>query len=451
MNQITKKDATDVVAHDVHEVKLDTDPAKFSRLGWIIVLVGFVGFLAWAMLAPLDKGVPLSGTVAKESNRQLVQTLSGGTIQDILVKNGDVVQQGQVLVRMNATQVKGQADETRSRYFSARAAESRLIAERDGLKSVRFPAELEKAKSDPRVIEAVELQKQLFSSRLASLSSELAVLDESIAGTKAQLAGVREASESRRQQMVFMKEQLAGMRDLAKDGYVARNRLLELERGQQQLAAAMAEDAGQIGRLQRQVSELGLRRLQRQQEYQKDLRSQLADVQREAEALQGRMSAIEFEEASVDVKAPMAGVVTNLKVHTKGGVVGQGYQLMEIVPSGGGLVVDGQLSVTLIDKVHVGLPVEVMFPAFNAATTPHIPAKIVAVAADRVVEERTGMPYYAVQVKVTPEGEKLIAKHKLAIQPGMPADLFVKTGERTMMNYLFKPLADRAKTALSED
>ncbi len=448
----TKSQAlTDVMAQDVPPVEVNTDARAYSRLGWIIVLLGVGGFLLWALLAPLDKGVPLSGTVAKESNRQAVQHQSGGTVQEILVRNGDVVKAGQVLVRMNAVLAQAGVQATDSQYLSAVATEARLAAERDGLKKIAFPAELEGRRDDPRVAELISLQNALLVSRQASLQSELGALDENIAGLKLQIRGLEESRDSKKEQVAFLKEQLDGMRDLAKEGYVARNRLLDLERTYAQLGGAISEDIGSIGRAQRQVTELSLRKVQRMQDYQKEVRTQLSEVQREAQSQAARLEAQRFELSNVEVKAPAGGTVVGLAVFTNGGVVPPGFKLMDIVPTDDPLVVEGHLPTNLVDKVHAGLKVELMFSAFNTNRTPHIEGEVTNVAADRNVDERTGMPYYIVHVKVTPAGAKMIAHHKMDIRPGMPVELFVKTGERTMMNYLLKPLVDRAQSSMSED
>jgi protease secretion system membrane fusion protein len=441
----------DVVSHDVEPLEVNTDARSYARMGWLITLLGVGGFLLWALFAPLDKGVPLQGNVAKESNRQAVQHLSGGTIQQILVRDGDVVKAGQVLVRMNSVVAQSAMQMTDSVYLTDLASEARLTAERDGLHTIKFPADLEQRRSDPRVADIMALQTQLLASRQASLQNELASVDENIAGLKVQMQGLKETLQSKKEQIAFLKEQLSGMRDLAKEGYVARNRLLDLERTYAQLSGAMSEDIGNIGRAQRQVAELTLRKAQRVQDYQKEVRSQLTEVSKDTEAQQARLQAQKFELSNVEVKAPADGTVVNLAVFTPGGVVAPGFKMMDIVPSNDPMVVEGQLQVQLVDRVHRGLPVDLQFAAFNANTTPHIPGVVEDVAADRTVDERTGMAYYKVRVKVTPEGAKLIAQKKLAIRSGMPVSLFVKTGERTMMNYLLKPIFDRAGSALSEE
>jgi protease secretion system membrane fusion protein len=447
----TKGLASDVITHDVSPLTVNTDAGAYSRLGWIIVVVGIVGFLLWASLAPLDKGVPMDGAVAKESNRKAVQHLQGGTVEDILVKEGQTVKSGQVLVRMNGVTAGSQAEITRVQYFTARAVEARLTAERDGKGSVTFPPTLVSAKADERVAETVNLQTQLFSSRRSALQSELAAIDETIAGIKVQVNGTEASRDSKKEQIAILKEQLGNMRELSKEGYVARSRLLDLERSYAQTSGALAEDVGNIGRARRQIAELGLKRSQRLQEFQREVRTQLAEVQKEAEALESRMRAEDFVVQNIDIKSPVDGVVMGMQVFTKGGVVPAGFKLMDVVPTGDALVVEGQLPVNLVDKVHPGLKVDLIFSAFNVNKTPQIPGEVSTVSADRFTDEKSGMPYYKVSAKVTPAGLKMIADNKMEVRPGMPVNLFVKTGERTMMSYLLKPLFDRAKTSMTEE
>ncbi|MCS0611667.1 HlyD family type I secretion periplasmic adaptor subunit [Massilia kyonggiensis] len=449
--KLLKNDVAEVIAHDVTPLEVNTDARAFSRIGWLIVVLGLGGFLAWGLFAPLDKGVPLSGTVAKESNRKAIQHQTGGIVKEILVKDGDVVKEGQVLVRMNGILAKSAYDTTEAQYLTARAAEARLTAERDGLKTITFPAELVQRKNEPRVAELMTLQQQLLTSRQMALQSELGSVDESIAGLKEQIKSLEESRESKKVQMGYLKEQLDGMRDLAKEGYVARNRLLDLERTYAQLSGAVSEDIGNIARSRRQVLELGLRKSQRTQDYQKEVRTQLSDVEREAEALSARLEGQKFEVDNVEVKSPVGGTVTSLAVFTQGGVVQPGFKMMEIVPTNDPLVIEGNLAVNLVDRVHPGLKTELIFSAFNVNKTPHIEGEVEQVAADRSIEERSGAPYYKVRVKVTPAGQKKIAEHHMDVRPGMPVELFVKTGERTPLNYLLKPIFDRARSSMAEE
>ena len=449
-NVLAKKtEATDVVVHDVPEEVVNLDSRKYARMGWLIVLLGVGGFLVWACFAPLDKGVPASGVVSVASNRKTIQNLSGGVVDDILVKDGDVVKAGQLLVKMNDTGVKAQVEIARAQYYTDLATRDRLIAERDGKSTVTFSPELEKAKSDSRVASAIAAQNELFNSRHGAIQSEMAATDENIAGLREQQHGLEESRDNTKQQLVFLKEQLEGMRDLAKDGYIARNRLLDAERTYSQVNGALAENAGNVGRVQRQVAEAMLRKIERQQEYQKEVRAQLSDMERDINGLTAKLHEADFELKNAEVRAPVDGTVVGVAVFTHGAVVQAASRLMELVPSEDPLVVEGQIPVNLIDKVHVGLKVEMTFSAFNRNQTPHIPGVITQVAADRNVDEHSGMSFYRFRAETTPEGKKMLAH--LEVRPGMPVEAFISTGERTMMSYLLKPVFDRAKTSMTEE
>lgn len=426
-----------------------TDYAYFIHIGWWLVLMGFGGFVLWASLAPLDKGVPMNGTVTVETNRKAVQHETGGTVAAILVKEGDAVRAGDILVRMNGVHATAEAEMSRVQYFTARSAEARLLAERDGARAIAFPDELKDHQEDPRIAGTVTLQQQLFTSRRAALQSELASIDESIAGLMIQNSGLNESRRNKEQQLSFIKEQLDSLRDLAKEGFVARNRQLDAEQAYVQISGALAQDVGNFGRGTRQVAELRQKRQQRLAEYQKEVRAQLSDVQKEAGALGNRLSGLDHNLKNIEIKAPVDGTVIGMNIFTPGAVVAPGFKLMDIVPRDDLLVVEGRLPVHLVDKVHSGLDVELIFSAFNQNLTPHIPGVVTQVSADRLVDEKTGEPYYKLLARTTPEGMQKIGH--LKVRAGMPVDLFVKTGERTMMNYLLKPLIDHFNMAMAEE
>lgn len=430
-------------------VNVDTNITQYTRLGWLIIVAGLGGFLLWASLAPLDKGVPLTGTVAVASNKKAIQHESGGTVDAILVKEGDSVKAGDVLVRMNNVQASAEAESAHAQYIVARVTDARLVAEMNHQAGVKLPPELEAAKRDSRVIESLSLQNQIFSSRQAAIRSELSSIDENIAGLVSQVHGLESAVASKNQQKSSVNEQLVGMRDLAKEGYLPNNRVLESEQNLARIEADIATDIGNIARAKRQVTELNLQKNQHNQEYQKEVRTQLSDVQKQANSLESQLKGLDRHLDNVEIKAPVAGTVVGLNVFTKGAVVAAGFKLMDIVPKEDGLVVEGQLPVHLVDKVYAGLPVNMLFTAFNQNKTPHIPGVISNVSADRFIDEHTGQAYYKVTSKVAPEGLKLVGT--LKIRPGMPVELFVVTGERTMLNYLFKPIFDRLNLSMSEE
>ncbi|MFJ4139672.1 HlyD family type I secretion periplasmic adaptor subunit [Pseudomonas fragi] len=428
---------------------LQLDDTRYSRLGWLLMLGGFLGFLGWAALAPLDKGVAVSGKVMVSGHRKVVQHPSGGIVERIDVRDGDKVAAGQVLIRLKETPLLGQAQSLRSQFYGSLASEARLDAERDGVASVSFPVELMALASEPEVASNLALQRQLFDSRRQALLLDQQGIDESIAGAEAQLRGVRDSQASKVLQRTALAEQLQGLRELAREGYIPRNRLLDSERVYAQVLGSISEDYGRIGQLQRQVMEMRLKIRQLAEEYQKEVRTQLADTRVRTEDLRNRLASAEFELANSQLRAPVAGIVVGLDVFTEGGVIKPGQALMEIVPQGEPLLVEARMPVELADKVHAGLPVELMFSAFSQSTTPRVAGEVTLVSADRQVDERTDEPYYTLRAQVSEAGMAQLAG--LQIRPGMPVEAFVRTGERSMLNYLFKPLLDRTHMALVEE
>ena len=317
------------------EEALDTDAAVPARLGWWVVIAGLGMFVAWSSLAPLDKGVPLSGTVTVAGNRKAVQHLTGGTVEAILVKEGDQVKAGDPLVRMNAVHQKANADALRVQYLGARATVARLVAERDGLRSIDMPAELHEVQDDPRVATALRTQMQLFTiatgrppertGRAGRERRRLAAADprpRRIARGQARPAQAGDGAAR------------AGSATWPRRASCRANRVLELERTHSELQTAIGEEASSMARVERQVAELRMRRLQRQQEFQKEVGAHLAEAQKEAEGLGSKLVALDHDLANVIVRAPVAGTVVSMNIFTHGGVVQPGHRLMDIVPDG---------------------------------------------------------------------------------------------------------------------
>ena len=447
MNSFKKK-----ISDSLDPTQMDVDTNTRSPLVWglAVLLIGFGGFFLWAAFAPLDAGVTANATVQVFGNRKTVQHLEGGTTDEILVREGDKVKAGQVLVRLNPTRVVAEQGVISSQYITAKAIEARLLAERDGLDAVVYdPQLLERFKGDPRLAEATRAQARLFQTRREALEGEIAILRENQRGAESQLKGLSQVQANRKSQIGFIHRELTGVRQLAKEGYLPRNRMLELERDAAQLQAGLSNDLVEAGRARNQIAELKLRILQRDQDYQKEVQSQLSDVQKEASALGDRLAALDYSVRETEIRSPIDGFVQNLSVHTMGGVIGPGTVLMEVVPEDHSYIVQAQVPVQAIDKMATGLDVEVTFPAFNHARTPNIPGKVLTVSADRLTDPATNMPYYLAQIEITPEGVQMLGSN--SIRPGMPASVLIRTGERTMLSYLFKPFLERLDKSFKEE
>lgn len=428
---------------------IDVDDGRPRRWGVWLVVAGFGGFLLWASLAPLDAGVVANATVNVTDNRKTIQHLSGGTVGTILVREGDRVKRDQPLIELDRTRAIAEQGVVSAQYIVARTVENRLQAERDGLDKVTFDPELlARFAGDLRLEEATTLQQRLFTTRRAALTGEAGILRENIRGAEEQLKGLRQVQAARSAQINFLAQELGGVRDLAAEGYVARNRMLELERSAADLNAQRAQSVADIGRTHNQIAELKLRILQLEQDYQKEVQSQLTEVQKEVTTLADRLRSLDYEVAHTVIRSPIDGLVLGLNVSTIGGVIQPGAELMSVVPADEPLQVDAMIPVQAIDKMAPGLPVDITFPAFNHAQTPNIPGRVLTIAADRLVDEASKEPYYLAQIEVTEAGMEMLGNNQ--IRAGMPATVIIKTGERNLLSYLLKPLLARIDSAFKE-
>ncbi|HEK1767164.1 TPA: HlyD family type I secretion periplasmic adaptor subunit [Pseudomonas putida] len=427
--------------------RVTSDARFYVRLGWLLTLLGFGGFMAWASLAPLDQGVAVQGTVVVSGKRKAVQSMAAGVVSRILVSEGQVVRQGEPLFRLDRTQVQADVEALQAQYRMTQASLARWRGERDNAGQVQFPAEL-MDESDAQLGLVVEGQRQLFDSRRQALDREQGAVSASIEGSQAQLAGMRRARGDLQAQADSLREQLDNLRPLAGEGYIPRNRVLEYQRQLSQVQRDLAQNAGDSARLEQGIVEARLNLQQRREEYQKEVRTQLAEAQVKAATLEQQLNSARFELRHSEILAPADGIAVNLGVHTEGAVVRAGDTLLEIVPQGTALEVEGRLPVNLVDKVAPQLPVDILFTAFNQNSTPRVTGEVALISADQLLDERSGQPYYVLRSTVSEEA--LARLQGLSIRPGMPAELFVRTGERSLLNYLFKPLLDRAGSALTE-
>jgi protease secretion system membrane fusion protein len=431
---------------EVRPVKRDEN--AYARMGWLLVLFGFGGALLWAAFAPLDQGVAVSATVIISGQRKSVQHPLGGVVKSILVRDGQQVAAGDPLIRMEPVQAQASVDSLSKQYASARFNQARLQAEYDARTTLEIPPGLQEQIPTLPLSELLELQRQLLHSRQAALANELSGLRANIQGQRAQLAGLRLTEQSQQQQQQLLNSQLSGSRDLSEEGYMPRNQMLEQERQLAQVNALLSESRGRMGLLQQSITEAQLRISQRQEEYRKEVSGQLADAQVNASSRWEELTSARYALQLSEVRAPVSGYVAGLRVFTDGGVINPGELLMYVVPNSDSLEVEGQLAVNLIDKVHSGLPVEMLFTAFNQSKTPRVSGEVTMVSADRLLDEQTRQPYYSLRAQVDAQGMGKLAGER--IRPGMPVQVFIRTGERSLLNYLFKPLFDRAHLALTE-
>lgn len=454
MSSLSKSIVDDVkvkAAGDEEALRASSDTRSIARKAMWVLGLGFGGFLVWAALAPLDEGVPTPGMVTIDTKRKSVQHLTGGIVKEVLVREGDMVKEGQVLMRLDEAISKANYESVRQRYLGLSAMQSRLKAEQSGAGRVSFERDvLDAAASDVYVAQQVNNQRQLFDSRRTALQADLQVFLESIEGLKAQREAVQAMLVQRQQQWALLKEELSNTRELVKDGYAPRNRQMELERMVADVQASLADLNGNTIRITRAIAEASQRSLARQSEYRKEVESQMADVAREVQADAEKYVAQKADLQRVEIRSPAAGQVVGLTVQTVGAVVQPGQRLMDVVPDHQPLVLETHIAPHLIDKVHAGLSADVRFNSFAHSPQLVVQGKVLSVSGDLLSDPQNPQAaYYLARLEVTPDGMKVLGARQM--QPGMPAEVVIKTGERSMLKYLLSPLTKRLAGAMKEE
>jgi len=421
-----------------------------SRVGTRVLVLGLLAFAAWAALAPLDEGVPSSATVTLDTKRKMVQHPNGGVIKEMLVREGQRVEEDQPLMQLEDTAVRANYEAFRQRYLALRAMESRLLSEQAGRAQVDFHPDVIAQKSDSLIARHMLNQQQLLTTRRSGLMSDLAVLEENIRGQEALVQSYGGMLESRQSQRRLLSEQLQHIRDLVKEGYAPRNQQLDLERAVADVSAVITELLGNTIRVRQSIAELRQRATSRQQDYRKEIETMLADVSREVQSDEGRLSAARGELERTVIRAPAAGQVIGLTYQTVGGVIPAGQRLMEVVPGDEALLLEAQIAPHLIDRVSPGLLADVRFSTFAHSPSLVVKGEVQSVSADLLTEQTATGPisFYLARVRITPEGMKDLGRHQ--IQPGMPAEVIVKTGERTVLTYMLHPLTRRVAASMKE-
>ena len=444
------QDAQVVNSAEAGGMRASSDTSAVARTGLWVLGLGFGGFLLWAALAPLDEGVPTQGMVTLDTKRKTVQHLSGGIVKEVLVHEGQQVKEGDALLRLDGAVAKANYEAVRQRYLGYRAMQSRLFAEQASSAAIDFHPDVKAAMSDPLIKQQVNTQQQLIQARRAALAADLQGIEESVQGLKEQLGSYQNILVQRRSQLALLNEELTNTRGMVKEGYAPRNRQLELERMVAESNAAIADLLGNSLRVNRQVAELSQRSLARKQEYRKEVESQLADVTREVQSDAEKFVAVTADLDRMEIKAPASGQVVGLTVQTVGAVLQPGQKLLDVVPDSQTLLLEAHIPPHLIDKMHAGLSTDVRFNSFANAPQLVVEGKVLSVSGDLLSDPaQPQFSYFLARVQVTPEGMKTLGKRQM--QPGMPAEIVIKTGERSMLTYLLHPLVKRMASSLKEE
>jgi HlyD family secretion protein len=418
-----------------------------AAMATVLLLVGGLG--GWAATTELSGAVVAPGRLVVETYPKKVQHVSGGIVAELRVREGDRVAAGDILIRLDDTQARASLAIVTKRLDELAARQARLAAERDDAEAISFPDALTARRDRPDVARILEAEQKLFDFRRSARAGQKAQLRERIAQLEEQIAGLEAQEAAKAEEVDLVKQELEGVEALFAKNLTEITRLVSLKREAARLKGERGELVASTAEARGRIAEIELQIIQIDQDLRSEVAAELREIQaQEAEFVERRVAA-EDELKRIDIRAPQAGVVQQLTVHTVGGVIAAGEPVMLIVPQSDELRVEARISPRDIDQLHLGQAARLRFSAFNQRYTPELTGEITRIAADVTVDPQVGVGYYLVRASV-PEAERA-RLGALVLLPGMPVEVFIETGERTVLSYFIKPLRDQIAKAFREE
>lgn len=420
---------------------------KYFLIGWVLIALVFGGLIGWSVLAPFEGAVMAHGSVGVESRHKAIQHLEGGIVAEIAVRDGDHVEEGQLLLRLDGTPIRAQLDNVEARLVDLLAREARLIAERDDLPEAALRTVSPEIAALPGLAAAEANQSALFATRAESRRTQVSILEQRISQLRESMSGIEAEMLSKIEQTRLIDDELTGLQTLLRDGLAQRPQVLALQREKSSLLGQIDALRAQNAATEVKIGETRLEILGNTEGFREEVIAQLNEVQTEIAALLSERAAAVDRLQRLDIRAPRAGIVLGSRTHTLGGVIAPGDPVMHIVPDNDELVTLVRVMPQDIDKIYPGQPARLRFSAFSADSTPEVTATVKTVSADTVQDPQSGMSYYEVTIELpdqTPLGEDF------EILPGMPVEAMMQTESRNVLSYLVKPLTDSMNRTFRE-
>ena len=417
-----------------------------KRIGLVLLVAIFGVFGVWAATAPLDGAAFALGTVTVKSYKKVVQHLEGGIVADILAQDGDLVETGEPLLILDDTQPKTSLEIVNSEFIALKMREARLIAERDGLETVAYPTQL--ALSSANAAQEVEAQNEVFYARKAANEGSIQILEQRVEQLKSQIVGLEALRKTKEMLAQSFEEELTDIQTLLDQGFSEKTQLRQIERNFATFSGEAAELSANIAATKVQVGETQLQILQQRSEFQNEVVAELSNVQTAIKNTDERLTALRDIVGRTIIRAPDSGLVNGMQIHTIGGVVGPGSAIAEIVPESDELIIQASVNPIDIDRVSEGQEARIRFSTFGSSA-PTIFGTLLSLSADAIPNEATGASYYLARVQV--DQDSLGELGDMALLPGMPAEVYINTGARTLLQYLFKPLSNTVARSFNED
>lgn len=440
-------------AQPVSETPTKTSGRTYDRylMVGIVGLAGLLGFLLLAMFMPIQGAVIAPGTIVVKGKPKVLQHLDGGIVGEILVRDGDVVKEGDVVMRLDPTALSANRDLLINRLYEARAQQTRLKAERDGVSQIDWDSVFTADERTDAVEKLISDQSELFQTRRRAVNGQVAQLRARMDQQRDQITGVTSLIKSRQQQLSLVEKQLQGQqvlvqKNVIKDVYSS---ILQLEREQASLRGEIASSRADISRTRSAIGETEIEILQARRTFQEQVLTDLRATESQVSDLREQLITAQDQTGRIDILAPVSGTVHNLSVTTVGGVITPANPIMEIIPSDTALIIEARIDPASVDQVYVGQLTNVRMSAFNQRVTPELFGEVTSVAANINSDPVTGIPFYIVKVEVP--ADQLARLNGQVLIPGMPAEAYMQTDQRSIWNYLIKPASDQLSRAMREE
>lgn len=422
---------------------------RFIIAGIVIIAVAVVGLGVWAAMAPLHGAVMAMGSIKVERHRKTVQHLEGGIVQQILVKEGEVVKEGQPLFILEDEPIKASVDLLSGQIAAETAAIARLTAEKNEQAKIDFPAALVARAKEPAVAKVMESERRFFKAKRETLQSQIDLLRNQITQTKEEIAGLGEQLSSNSEVMATLTEQLQSNKSLLKEGYVPKTVVLELEKQWSEKGGRQAELSAAIAKNRQKIGEMELRIEVLRSGYVQDAAKELKEAEAKRLDLTERIRPPKDALERTTITAPIEGRVVDLRVYTAGGVIAGKEPLLDIVPLKERLIVEARINVDDIDDIHPGLEASIRLTAFKQRITPVVKGSVTYVSADSLKDQDIRFPpYYLTYIEI--DDQSLLEAGSLQIYPGMAVQVMITTKKRTAMDYFLSPLTDYTNKAFRE-
>lgn len=423
-------------------------PARYITAGYVTLFLTFGVFGTWAATAPLASAVVAPGVVSVESNRKTVQHLEGGIVSEILAKEGEVVKPGDIVLKLDPTQAQGSYSLLENRRSVLRVTEARLNAESAAADAIDLPEDL-KASGSETVKQSIRLQQTIFDDRKRTLDGQIGILTDRISQLGDAVVGLKQQKTAINDQVDSLAEEITRLTKGNNNGVVATNQLASVQRAKLDMQGDYGQIISETAKLHQTISETKLQIVQVKQEFVERAGNELRDIRDQLNETSERADVARDVLDRTVIRAPVYGMLQNIRVHTIGGVIRPAEPVLDIIPLDDDLIVSAKIRPIDIDSVHVGLDAEVRFSSFSARTTPAIFGKVTVLSQDVIEPTQANQePYYQARIQVDTKTIPLDLRGRLL--PGMPADVIIATGERTLVQYLIKPLTDTFHKSMKE-